>query len=76
VARDDVASTFGRAGKTNHAFRARISPENGGIGRTWQAKRKRLTSFSGDSYNLRFVSAMTCGTVPGTGIRKTIYFKE
>jgi hypothetical protein len=41
-----------------------------------QAKRKRLTSFSGGSYNLRFVSGMICGTVPGTGFRKTIYFKE
>jgi hypothetical protein len=41
-----------------------------------QAKRKRLTSFSGDSYNLEFVSSMICGTVPGTGIRKTIYSKE
>jgi|GEM_PF-6139310 hypothetical protein len=54
---------FARAGKTNHALRARISPENGEIGLNWQAKRKRLTSFSGDSYNLRFVSAMICGDV-------------
>ena len=46
------------------------------MGRNRQATRKRLTGFSGDSYNLRFVSCMICGTVPGTGIRKTIYFKE
>ena len=67
---------MGGAGKTNHALRQCISPASGCGGRNRRAKRKRLTSFRRDSYNLRFVSGMICGTVPGTGIRKTIYFKE
>jgi hypothetical protein len=35
-----------------------------------------LTSFSADSYNLRFVFGMICGTVRGTSIPTTNYSKE
>jgi len=74
------AGTFGRdvwsrGQDHNPAFRARISQGNDGI-ENRQAKRKRLTGFSADSYNLRFVFGMICGTVRGTSIPTTNYSKE
>ena len=45
------------------------------------ASRNRLTCFSGDSYNLRFVfgdfcATGMCGKTLGIMIRTTTYFKE